>query len=591
MENFETPKINGDVPEVIANNIKIEKMIGRGGMGTVYRATHLSLDRVVAVKIINPEFAADRDVSQRFTREARLMAKLRHPKAAMIYDSGTLPDGRLFIVMEYVEGTTLADILEREKRLPYARAVEIAVSVCDILSEAHSLGIVHRDLKPGNIMLNGSDVFVLDFGIAKMLKSDNAESLRLSMTGKGLIIGTPFYMSPEQCLGEAVDARSDLYSLGAVLYEMIAGRPPFDDEVLSAIIIKHAMVEAPPLEEFSADVPANLAAVVKQLLQKKPADRPASAAATQVLLEASISGQSAQTANFASQNKISQEAVATQKMNAATIPEIARDSTEIPAEKRNNSLIFLGIGGVLLFLFSLATVSLIAYFSLFSNQHTTAKHVNTNANTYSANSYSNSYTTYPTNSTDYGSDHSNHGKMMGEDFAANTTISDTNSQSAPILTTEQADEVLTFITNTTEHRADGVQIIKTPKDTALVCLHNVIEAGATHMFTVERPNLESPWQITARVSLDVPEFRSPTWKFEPEDVNGDGFEEVIFSATGTEKQARRVLIYEPRTRQSYWVLGENLEAGEKARIKYSANAETSKGEAFKKALEKTLRSN
>ncbi len=590
MENFETPgeNIGGDVPELIANNIKIEKMIGRGGMGTVYRATHLSLDRTVAVKIINSEFATDSDVSQRFTREARLMAKLRHPKAAMIYDSGTLPDGRLFIVMEYVEGTSLADILEKEKRLPYRRAVEIAVSICDVLSEAHALGIVHRDLKPGNIMLNGRDVYVLDFGIAKMLKSDNAESLRLSMTGKGHIIGTPFYMSPEQCLGEAVDARSDLYSLGAVIYEMIAGRPPFDDEVLSAIIIKHAMVEAPPLEDFSADVPANLAAVVKQLLQKKPDDRPASAAATQVLLEASIANQTVQTANFAAQNRISQESVATQKMNAATMPEIARDSTEIPAPKRSNNLIFLGIGGVLLFLFASTAIGLIAYFSLISNENITA---NANANTYSANSYSNSYTTYPANSTDYGSDHSNHGKAMGEDFAANTTSANTNSQSAPILTTEQADEVLTFITNTTEHRADGVQIIKTPKDTALVCLHNVIEAGATHTFTVERPNLESQWQITARVSLDVPEFRSSTWKFEPEDVNGDGFEEVIFSATSTDKLARRVLIYEPRTRQSYWVLGKNLEAGDKAWIKYSANAETSKGEVFKKALEKTLKTN
>jgi hypothetical protein len=305
-------------------------------------------------------------------------------------------------------------------------------------------------------------------------------------------------------------------------------------------------------------------------------------------LEASIANQTAQTANFASQNKISQEAVATQKMNAATIPEIARNSTEFPAKKQSNNLIFLGVGGVLLFLFASAAVVFVAYYSLISNENITAN-ANTNANTYSSNSYSNSYTKYPANSTDYGSDHSNHGKAMGEDFAANTNSANNNSESAPILTTEQADEVLTFITNTTEHRADGVQIIKTPKDTALVCLHNVIEAGATHTFTVERPNLESQWQITARVSLDVPEFRSPSWKFEPEDVNGDGFEEVIFSATSADKRARRILIYVPRTRQSYWVLGKNLETGEKAEVKYSPNAETSKGEVFKKALENALK--
>ena len=236
------------LPEIIANNLRVEALLGRGGMGTVYRATHLTLDRVVAVKVINTDVAANTDITQRFAREARLMAKLRHPRAAMIYDSGTLPDGRLFIVMEFVEGITLAEVLKKEGRFPFQKAVDIAASICDVLSEAHSLGIIHRDLKPANIMLNNQGVFVLDFGIAKMLNSDNAESMKLSMTGGGALIGTPYYMSPEQCLGEQVEARSDLYSLGALLFEMLSGRPPFDEDVFSAVIIKHAMVEAPKLE-------------------------------------------------------------------------------------------------------------------------------------------------------------------------------------------------------------------------------------------------------------------------------------------------------------------------------------------------------
>src|SRR5215213_3324952 len=294
MENFDSSAGNAgnSVPHIIANNLRIENILGRGGMGTVYRATHLTLDRVVAVKIINPEFAANTEIAQRFAREARLMAKLRHPRAAMIYDSGTLPDGRLFIVMEYVEGKTLADVLKQEGRLPFKQAVEIAVNICDVLGEAHSLGIIHRDLKPANIMLNNQGVFVLDFGIAKMLKTDNAESMKLSMTGNGLLVGTPFYMSPEQCLGNPVEARSDLYSLGALLYEMLAGRPPFDDEVLSAVIIKHAMVEAPRIEELAPDIPPALADVVNRLLAKKPEDRPENAAQTKAMLERSVAGAS-----------------------------------------------------------------------------------------------------------------------------------------------------------------------------------------------------------------------------------------------------------------------------------------------------------
>src|SRR5512144_1913164 len=173
------------VPQIVAGRFRIEGEIGTGGMGTVYRATHLGLDRTVAVKIIKSEFAADRDVADRFLREARTMAKLRHPHAAMIFDAGSLPDGRHFIIMEFVEGETLSQALAREGRFSPARAVQIATQVCDVLEEAHRLGVVHRDLKPSNIMLSERGVCVLDFGVAKVLASSAESTATHASTGSG----------------------------------------------------------------------------------------------------------------------------------------------------------------------------------------------------------------------------------------------------------------------------------------------------------------------------------------------------------------------------------------------------------------------
>jgi len=226
-----------DVPQFIAGRFRIEREIGTGGMGTVYLATHLDLERPVAVKIIRREFASDADVADRFLREARTMAKLRHPNAAMIFDAGNLPDGRHFIVMEFVEGETLSQALAREGRFSFTRAVGIATQICDVLEEAHRIGIVHRDLKPSNILLGKRGVCVLDFGVAKVLASSAESTFTHASTGSGQLIGTPRYMSPEQCLGQRVGARSDLYSLGVLTYEMLAGRPPFVDPLQSALLV------------------------------------------------------------------------------------------------------------------------------------------------------------------------------------------------------------------------------------------------------------------------------------------------------------------------------------------------------------------
>ncbi len=565
MENFDAPAGNS-VPQVIGNNLRIESLLGKGGMGTVYRATHLSLDRVVAVKIINPEFASNTEVTQRFAREARLMAKLRHPRAAMIYDSGILPDGRLFIVMEYVEGTTLADILKRDGKLPYKKAVEIAVSICDVLIEAHSLGIIHRDLKPANIMLNNQGVFVLDFGIAKLLNADNAESMQLSMTGNGLLVGTPFYMSPEQCLGEPVEARSDLYSLGALLYEMLAGRPPFNDEVLSAVIIKHAMVAAPKIEEFAPAIPPALATVVNRLLAKKPEDRPENASAAKSFLEASVSGETSSAIDLNVQTTtVNNIHPTTQQMEVVTNPQMPKPLAAVPpstakTEKRNSGLkiAVASAAGVVL----IGALSIGGFFWLRS----ASKPPLANSNM----------------------DHSNHKMPTGDDFARkDKTTDDKNAATIPLISEEVADQVITKITSTTEHRADGKQIIKTPKDSAIVCLHNMIDMGKTHMFAIERANINSAWEITARISLDVPEFHGSNWTFEPQDVDGDGFEEVIYKGVTADGGAHRILIYVPRTRQNYSVISTTNASG-KTTNTLSPNAQAQNGAAFRKALEQLI---
>ena len=570
MENFDssTGIAGNSVPQIIANNLRVEALLGRGGMGTVYRATHLTLDRVVAVKVINPEFVLNTDVMQRFTREARLMAKLRHPRAAMIYDSGTLPDGRLFIVMEYVEGVTLADILKRDGKLPFKKAVDIAVSICDVLHEAHSLGIIHRDLKPANIMLNNQGVFVLDFGIAKMLNRDNAESMRLSMTGNGLLVGTPFYMSPEQCLGEPVDARSDLYALGALLFEMIAGRPPFDDEILSAIIIKHAMVDAPRIEEFAPDIPPALANVINRLLAKKPEERPETAEVTKSLLQQSVSGASSVPSLDLNMPPTTAENIRplTQQMNAVTATQMPKS----PAGTNQNAPEKKGAGGLMIAAASACLVILIGALAI-----TGFFWLKSGAVPNTANANSNSM---PDNM-----DHSKHN--MDEDYVKSTPApNDKTVISKQILSTEEADKIITQITSTTEHHADGMQIVKTPKDSALICLHNKIDQGKTHMFAVERVNAESPWEISARTALDSNDFHGASWIFEPLDADGDGFEEVLYKGATADGKTHKFLIYVPRTRQSYWLLSGTDASGKKTAT-FSANAQVANGAPYRKALE------
>ena len=242
--------------------------LGAGGMGEVWRAEDTRLLREVAIKILSERIANDPEWKARFLREARTIAQMNHPNIATIYSIEQEAE-KLFIVMELVEGESLATVLAKGP-LPPADAVRIIRHVAEALAEAHEKGIVHRDVKPDNIIVGKRGTKVLDFGIAKQLVSTTDSP---TLTQAGLIVGTPFYMSPEQALGRPVDARSDLFSLGVVLYEALAGRRPYEGESVTETMMNIIMQEPPDLSVVAPSLPPSLADVVNRALQKKPERR------------------------------------------------------------------------------------------------------------------------------------------------------------------------------------------------------------------------------------------------------------------------------------------------------------------------------
>ncbi len=269
------------IGRTLNGRFSILEPIGIGGMGRVYRAQQTPLDRVVALKVLNPNFPTSKDpgFQKRFLREASLSSKLRHPNTVTVIDYGQTDDGIYYIAMEYLEGRTLGQALAESGPMPWARALNVAQQICRSLREAHNLGVVHRDLKPANIMLlNDADqdhVKVLDFGLVKSIApATPGEVLNPEITQSGTFLGSPAYMAPEQARNES-DVRSDVYSLGVVLYQMLVGRPPFISKDHIDLIFSHHREPPPAFSSVRPDVavPQEIELLVRKCLEKEPAKR------------------------------------------------------------------------------------------------------------------------------------------------------------------------------------------------------------------------------------------------------------------------------------------------------------------------------
>ena len=262
--------------ETLAEKYLIEELIKTGGMGSVYRGKHVLMDKRVAIKVLRPSLAVDDDVVVRFSREAKAASRISHPHAVNVTDFGESETGVVFLVMEYLDGQTLKEVIKSEGAMSLERTTEIVRQVAGALDAAHEQGVIHRDLKSDNIMLsqtNGGDwAKVLDFGIAKIQQPEGVRDI--DITAANLVIGTPQYMSPEQCSQSGpIDKRSDVYSFGIIVYEMLAGRVPFTGDSPTLIMMKQVQDEPPSISEFRPDLPVAVQQIISRALAKQPEDR------------------------------------------------------------------------------------------------------------------------------------------------------------------------------------------------------------------------------------------------------------------------------------------------------------------------------
>jgi serine/threonine protein kinase len=536
-----------DIPQVIANRFRVECEIGRGGMGTVYRATHLGLDRTVAVKVLKKDVAADPEVAERFMREARTMAKLRHSRAAMIFDAGKLPDGRPFIVMEHVEGTTLAEVLARDGRFAAERAVRVASEICDVLTEAHRLGIVHRDLKPSNIMLNERGVCVLDFGIAKVLANSADATKTHATTESGLIIGTPRYMSPEQCTGQPVGPASDLYSLGVLLYEMLAGQPPFTDQLQSAVLVKQATLPPPPLVSRRPDVPRRLALVVHALLAKSTADRPKSAREARLDLERAVTIPESLPAD---------ETTAASPF-ASTLA--ALDARSTLAARAITALTVLAVLGGAMFVWSQSSAS-------WSANASTALTDAAGRAAKPARFAVNDAIALP----------------VAQTTLANAANASAASSSLSPAAARQIAASLISRGTVTEARA-----LRTDAGTLIAAVEEDRAAGNSRLVLLEPRGLLGGFRVAGRVTLDKEDFSGAKWTTDVVDADGDGYDEIVCTGfdASNDSFSRRLVLYSPRERESFSMrVGADSRESGAVRVKWSANAGGDRARLFRKAL-------
>lgn len=258
------------IREAFRDRYNVESLLGRGGMGTVYKARERSLDRHVALKIIPKERAQDERFVERFRREARLAARLRHPRIVSVHEVGTM-DGFHYFSMDYIEGATLRAVVQRRRVLPAEDAISIVVEICRAVAHAHGKGIIHRDMKPENVMIDGEgDVFVMDFGLARAIQEPG-------LTVTGTIMGSPVYMSPEQLAAESLDERTDIYSIGLILYYCLTGEDLFEAESMTGVVARHFTTRVDEVVRQHSMLPLNLQELLISMLEENRDHRARSA--------------------------------------------------------------------------------------------------------------------------------------------------------------------------------------------------------------------------------------------------------------------------------------------------------------------------
>jgi len=273
-----TGKLTG---QILDGRYRIEDIVGQGGMGVVYRATHIHIDAPVAIKVLNHALVSNKSAIERFRREAKAAGRFNHPNAVQVTDFGVANEDTVYLVMELVEGKSLRELLREKSPFEVGRAVNLMTQVCSAVDAAHESGVIHRDLKPDNIIVRNveavEEVKVLDFGIAKLKQREGMVGNFVTLTEAGAILGTPSYMSPEQCHGHELDTHSDIYSLGVITYEMLCGQPPFDGDTAAEIIAKHLRDEPDPLRSLRPELLPALDQTVLRALSKDPLLRQRSA--------------------------------------------------------------------------------------------------------------------------------------------------------------------------------------------------------------------------------------------------------------------------------------------------------------------------